>query len=249
MIPIRTCQEIDKIRRAGHILAKMIDELSQMIKPGIATIDLDRTAALAMSQFKAKSAFKGYRGYPAHICVSINEEVVHGIPGSRKLVSGDIVSIDIGIELDGFFADMAKTFPVGKIESQKQRLIEVAFASLEEAIKAFKPHARLSDISYAVQHYVESRGFSVVRDFVGHGIGRELHEEPQIPNFVSQEEVSSPILKEGMVFAIEPMLNMGDWQIEVLKDGWTAVTKDRKPSAHFEHTVALWKGEPEILTR
>ncbi len=248
MIPIKTCQEIDKMRRSGHILAKIMADLETMIKPGLATIDLDSAAVFIMSQLEVRPAFKGYKGYPGNICVSVNEEVVHGIPGKRKLAAGDIVSIDIGIELDGFFTDMAKTFAVGEIAPQKKKLIEVTRASLSEAIKAFRSEGRLSDISYCVQRYVESFGFSVVRDFVGHGIGRQLHEEPQIPNFVSQEKESTPALKEGMVFAIEPMINMGTYEVKVLKDGWTAVTKDKKPSAHFEHTVALSKDGPEILT-
>jgi len=248
MIPIRTCQEIDKMHRAGEILSKIMEALAGRVKPGVATLDFDRAAAQAISQSGGVSAFKGYRGYPAHICVSVNEEVVHGIPGKRKLMDGDIVSIDIGIQLDGFFADMAKTFPVGCVSPEKQKLIETARVSLDEAIKAFKPGAKLGDVSRAVERYVEAQGFSVVRDFVGHGIGCSLHEEPQIPNFTSPGE-AGPVLKEGMVFAIEPMINAGGWEVEILKDGWTAVTRDRKPSAHFEHTVALEKEGPRILTQ
>ena len=248
MIPIRTCQEIDKMHRAGKILSKIMEELAKRVKPGVATLDFDRVAAKAISRSGAVSAFKGYHGYPAHICVSVNEEVVHGIPGKRKLMAGDIVSIDIGIELDGFFSDMAKTFPVGSVSPEKQKLIETARVSLDEAIKAFKPGAKLGEVSRAVQRYVEARGFSVVRDFVGHGIGSQLHEEPQIPNFSFSDEVG-PVLKEGMVFAIEPMINAGGWEVEILKDGWTAVTRDREPSAHFEHTVALGIEGPKILTQ
>jgi methionyl aminopeptidase len=249
MIPIKTCQEIDKMRRAGHILAEVMVSLSRKIQIGASTIDLDNEAARVISGYGVKSAFKGYHGYPANICASVNEEVVHGIPGKRKLLEGDIIGIDIGIEQDGFFADMAKTFPVGKVEPRWLELIEVTRLSLEEAIRAFRPDHRLSDISFAVQSYCQARGFSVVRDFVGHGIGRELHEPPQIPNFTSGKDIQSPVLRDGMVFAIEPMINLGGWAVEVLKDGWTAVTKDRSPSAHFEHTVALLNGVPEILTQ
>ncbi len=235
------------MRKAGHILSGIIDELSLTIKPGVSTSSLDQEAKRIMDGLGVSPAFKGYRGYPAHICTSVNEEVVHGIPGPRKLLEGDIISIDIGIENDGFFVDMAKTYPVGKVDAQKVKLIEATRKSLEEAIKLLKPGHRLSEASCAVQRYVEARGFSVVRDFVGHGIGRELHEEPQIPNFKTKD--AGVLLENGMVLAVEPMINMGDWEVEVLKDGWTAVTKDKKPSAHFEHTIALWDGAPEVLTQ
>ena len=247
MIPIRTCQEIDKMREAGYILAGIMDVLEKLVKPNLATQELDRAALAAMTEKKVKSAFKGYHGYPANICVSVNEEVVHGIPGKRRLAEGDIVSIDIGIELDGFYSDMAKTFAVGKISEQKQRLIDAARASLECSIEKMKPGNRLFDVSNAVQSYVEQRGFSVVRDFVGHGIGRELHEEPQIPNYGTVGKGS--VLKDGMVFAIEPMINAGSWEVEILQDGWTAVTVDRKASAHFEHTVAISNGATIVLTK
>lgn len=235
------------MRAAGRILAGIMSELQVLIKPGVATQELDRAAVIAMERAGVRSAFKGYRGYPAHICVSVNEEVVHGIPGRRKLLEGDIVGIDIGIETNAVFADMAKTFAVGKISAEKRKLLDVTEASLVEAIRYMRVGNRLSDISNAVQIYCESHGFSVVRDFVGHGIGRELHEEPQIPNYGSPG--SGPLLKEGMVFAIEPMVNSGTWDVEVLKDGWTAVTKDGLPSAHFEHTVAIVDGAPLVLTQ
>jgi methionyl aminopeptidase len=247
MIPIKTSQEIEKMRRGGHILFLILNELEGMVKPGLATIGLDEAAEAAMSKFKAISAFKGYRGYPANICVSVNEEVVHGIPGPRRLRDGDIVSIDIGIKLDGFYSDMAKTFAVGSIDASRQSLLDATLGSLEEAIKHLKIDRRLSEASCSVQRFVEAKGFSVVRDFVGHGIGIQLHEDPQIPNFKTSE--SGPLLENGMVLAIEPMINMGTWEIEVLQDGWTAVTKDRKPSAHFEHTIAIWDGEPQVLTK
>ena len=247
MIPIKTSQEIEEMRRGSHILTLILDELEGMLKPGLATIGLEEASEAAMHKFKVISAFKGYRGYPANICVSVNEEVVHGIPGQRRLIDGDIVSIDIGIKLDGFFSDMAKTFAVGSIDASKQRLLDVTLGSLEEAIKQLKVGRRLSEASCSVQRFVEEKGFSVVRDFVGHGIGRQLHEEPQIPNFKTSE--CGPLLENGMVLAIEPMINMGTWEVEVLQDGWTAVTKDKKPSAHFEHTIAIWDGAPQVLTQ
>jgi methionyl aminopeptidase len=247
MIPIKTCQEIDKMRKAGRVLATVMDEIRGLVKPGVLTKDLDKAALRAMSRFKVRPAFKNFNGYPANICVSVNEEVVHGIPGPRCLVAGDIVSVDIGIESEGFFADMAETFPVGKVDDQKDGLMTATRASLIAAIKFMKVGNRLSDVSCAVQEYVEARGFSVVRNFVGHGIGRELHEEPQIPNFGRPH--TGPYLEAGMVFALEPMINIGTWEVEILEDGWTAVTKDRLPSAHFEHTVAIGKEGPEILTK
>lgn len=246
MIPIKSGREIEKMARAGHILARIMDELAGVIRPGVATLELDRKAASLMAEARVRSAFKGYRGYPAHICVSLNEEVVHGIPGVRKLAEGDIAAIDIGIEDSGYFVDMAKTFPVGCISDEKEGLIAVTKAALEEAIKMMRPGNRLFDISSAVQRYAESRGFSVVRDFVGHGIGLGLHEEPQIPNYGSAGE--GPLLEEGMVFAVEPMINCGGWEVEIAQDGWTAVTKDRRPSAHFEHTVAILRNGSLILT-
>ncbi|MFA5038869.1 MAG: type I methionyl aminopeptidase [Candidatus Omnitrophota bacterium] len=247
MIPLRTSREISQMRDAGEILANVMRGLASMVSPGVVTNDLDKAAGEMIRKAKAKPAFKGYRGFPANICISVNEEVVHGIPGERRLQEGDIAGIDIGLEKSGFFVDMAQTFAVGRVETLRRKLIETAKVSLEEAIKEFKVGNRLGDISRAVQGYVESRGFSVVRDFVGHGIGRELHEEPQIPNFVLKDE--GPELKVGMVFAIEPMINAGSWEVRVLSDGWTAVTKDKKPSAHFEHTVALTPQGALILTQ
>jgi len=247
MIPIKACQEIDKMQRGGQILAKIMAELAAMVLAGVTTKELDEKAGDLIRSSGATSAFKGYHGYPADTCISVNEEVVHGIPGRRRLREGDIVSIDIGIKHDGFFLDMAQTFPVGRIDTMRRRLIETAKGALEEAIKVFQRGNRLIDVSRAVQVYVEARGFSVVRDFVGHGIGRALHEEPQIPNYVTKDE--SPLLETGMVFAIEPMINAGSWEGKVLSDGWTAVTKDKQPSAHFEHTVALTDKGPFVLTR
>ncbi|MFH1691898.1 MAG: type I methionyl aminopeptidase [Candidatus Omnitrophota bacterium] len=247
MISLKTTQELVLMRDAGHILAQIMDRLAKMVEPGISTKDLDKAAEKAIAEFGVAAAFKGYRGYPACVCASVNEEVVHGIPGKRKLVEGDIIGLDLGIEKDGFFVDMAKTFPVGKIDAEKQKLIDVVEASLDEAIKFLKPQHFLSEACEALQKYVESHGFSVVRDFVGHGIGRQLHEEPQIPNFKTAS--NKTIVENGMVICIEPMINAGGWRVDVLEDGWTAVTSDRKPSAHFEHTIAMWDSKAQILTR
>jgi methionyl aminopeptidase len=247
MIPIKTCQDIDRMKRAGRVLAQVMQAIAGFVKTGVTTGEIDAKAAEAIAALKVRSAFKNYRGYPAHICVSVNEEVVHGIPGPRRLREGDIVSLDIGIEMDGYYADMAETFAVGAVDTVKSSLVEAARLSLEKAIEAARPGNKLFDISHAVQKCVESRGFSVVRHFVGHGIGRQLHEEPQVPNFGAPH--TGPVLREGMVFAIEPMINAGTWEVEVLADGWTAVTKDRQPSAHFEHTVAVGKDGPVVLTR
>jgi methionyl aminopeptidase len=192
-------------------------------------------------------AFKGYKGFPATVCTSVNEEIVHGIPGKRRLKEGDIISIDLGVNYQGYFSDAAVTLPVGNIDAKKRKLIEVTKKSLAEGIKQAKAGNNLFDISYSIQNYVEKNGFSVVRQFVGHGIGRSLHEEPEIPNFGRAKE--GEVLKTGMVFAIEPMVNMGTWECEILENGWTAVTKDRLPSAHFEHTVAITEKGPEILTK
>lgn len=246
MIGIKTKAEIDKIGQAGKLLAKVAQLLKKHVKSGIATKDLDELAEKEFRNLGVVSAFKGYRGFPANICTSINEEVVHGIPGERRLREGDILSIDLGIKLDGYYADMAFTQPVGKIKPQINRFINVTREALSKGIKQAKIDNRISDISYAVQSYVESFGFSVVREFVGHGIGKELHEEPQIPNFGKPK--TGDKITEGMVFAIEPMVNMGSWEVDILDNGWTAVTKDKMLSCHFEHTVAVLKDGPVILT-
>lgn len=247
MIPLKTSQDLVIMRNAGHILAQVMDEIGRMVKPGVATKDLDVETEVLMCKFAVIAAFKGYRGYPACVCTSVNEEVVHGIPGSRRLEEGDIIGLDMGLEKDGFFVDMAKTYPVGKIDAQKQQLINIAQASLYEAIKFLKPQHLLSEACEALQNYVESYGFSVVRDFVGHGIGRQLHEEPQIPNFKTSG--NKTVIENGMVLCIEPMINAGNWRVDILEDGWTAVTSDGKPSAHFEHTIAIWDGKAQILTQ
>lgn len=247
MIGIKTKEEIRKIGRVGKILAKVSNTLKKHIKSGISTGDLDLLAEKEFRKFGVVSAFKGYRGFPANICTSVNEEVIHGIPGERKLSDGDILSIDLGIKLDGFYADMAFTQPIGRVKPQIKKIISITREALSKGIKQSKANNRIFDISHAIQSHVEPYGFSVVREFVGHGIGRELHEEPQIPNF-GRPNTGEEITK-GMVFAIEPMVNMGTWEIEILDNGWTAVTKDRQISCHFEHTVAVLENGPVILTQ
>ncbi|MBL7151064.1 MAG: type I methionyl aminopeptidase [Candidatus Omnitrophica bacterium] len=246
MILLKSKAELDTMRKAGRILAGIIKELKKIITLGTSTIEVDRYAQDLLRKENAVSAFKGYRGYPATVCTSINEEIVHGIPGERKLKDGDIISLDMGIQYEGYFSDAAVTLPVGEVSAQAKRLIDVTRRALSEGIKKAHVQNQLSDISYAVQEYVEKNGFSVVRQFVGHGIGSQLHEEPEVPNFGRPHQ--GPVLKNGMVLAIEPMVNMGGWESQILENGWTAVTKDGLPSAHFEHTVAITETGPEILT-
>ncbi|MBU1087248.1 MAG: type I methionyl aminopeptidase [Candidatus Omnitrophica bacterium] len=246
MISIKSKSELIKIRKAGLIVAKTLKHLKSKVKPGITTKQLDIEAANFIKKHKARAAFMGYRGYPGHICASINEEVVHGIPSNRILLDGDIISLDVGVELDGYFGDSAITVGVGKIAAESQRLIDVTRDALYKAINAARKDNYLSDISYAVQSHAEKAGFSVVRDFVGHGIGVNLHEEPQIPNF--GKPGNGIKLKAGMVLAIEPMVNAGTWKVEVLQDGWTAVTRDDALSAHFEHTICVTNNKADILT-
>ncbi|WP_427340479.1 type I methionyl aminopeptidase [Caloranaerobacter sp. DY30410] len=246
MIIIKTKREIEKMRRAGRLVAETHAFLQQFIKPGITTKELDRIAEDFILKNNGRPAFKGYNGYPASICTSVNEEVVHGIPGLKRLKDGDIISIDIGVIVDGYYGDSAKTYPVGDVSEEALRLIKVTEESFYEGIKYAKVGYRLSDISHAIQKYVESNGFSVVRDFVGHGIGQKMHEDPQIPNFGPPGR--GPRLKEGMVLAIEPMVNAGTYHVRILKDNWTVVTFDGKLSSHYEHTIAITDGEPEILT-
>lgn len=231
----------------GRMVAEILQLLRERIKPGVTTKELDRLAEQETEKRKARPAFKGYGGFPFTICSSPNEKVVHGFANDDPLVEGDILSIDFGLVYDGFYGDSAFTAPVGAVDSQKAELMDVTEKSLELAIEKATPGNRLGDISHAVQEYVEKMGYSVVREFVGHGIGREMHEEPQIPNFGKAGQ--GPKLKEGMVLAIEPMINAGRAEVMVLPDGWTAVTRDGLPSAHFEHTVAIGPHGPEILTR
>jgi len=247
MILLKSNDDLEQMRKSGKILARVIKKIRESIRVGMSTNEIDKLAQDLIRQENAVPAFLGYQGYPAAICVSINEEVVHGIPGTRKIAAGDIVSLDLGIKYGEFFADTALTFGMGNIDSKAKKLIEVTRNSLNEGIKAARVDNHVGDISSAVQRYVEGNGFSVVRQFVGHGIGRNLHEEPELPNFGRQGE--GAILKPGTVFAIEPMVNMGTWECEVLKDEWTAVTRDKKLSAHFEHTVAITQKGAEILTK
>lgn len=234
------------MRTSGEILAKIMRQLRQFIKAGIKTSDIDRLAEELLRKEKAVSAFKGYKGFPANICTSVNEEIVHGIPSQRQLTQGDIISLDLGINYEGYFTDSAITVPVGRVNSGVKKLIEVAKKALSEGIAKARINNYVSDISYAVQSCVEKNGFSVVRQFVGHGIGRDLHEEPEIPNFGLPQR--GALIKSGMVFAIEPMVNRGTWESKITQNGWTAVTADGLESAHFEHTVAVTEQGPEILT-
>ena len=246
MVPRKTREELDVMAGLGKVLARLMDDLEAMIAPGVLTRDLDARAERLMQVNGVRSAFKGYRGYPASICVSLNEEVVHGIPGKRALRKGDIASIDVGIEGQGYFVDMAKTFTVGTADAGRKRLLDVTRGCLEKAVAALGPGKKVSCIAQAVQGHAEANGFSVVRDFVGHGIGKALHEEPQIPNFVTKDP--GPVLEEGMVLAVEPMINAGAPEVVVLRDGWTAVTKDGGASAHFEHTIAVTAQGARVLT-
>jgi len=246
MIEIKSDNELDVMRAAGRVVGGMLEDLSNRVRVGLTTKALDDAAMEYIRGHGAKPAFLGYRGFPAAICISINEEIVHGIPGSRIIKDGDLVSLDVGAIVDDFYADAAITVIVGSVDERTVRLTEATSESLEKAIEFAKAGNRLSDISHAVQQIVESNGFGVVRDFVGHGIGRELHEDPPIPNFGDPH--IGPRLQEGMVIAIEPMVTMGDYEVKVLEDGWTAITKDGSLAAHFEHTVAITANGPEILT-
>lgn len=248
MIVCKSPAELEQMWAANRLVAEILQELRKMVAPGVTTADLDARAEQAARDAGAEPAFKGYRGYPASLCASINDEVVHGIPSPlRVLKAGDIVSLDMGVKLAGFFGDSAITVPVGAVTQEVERLLQVTQDSLERAIAEVKPGARVSDIGYAVQTLVEANGFSVVREFVGHGVGRALHEEPQIPNYGPRGR--GPRLAEGMTLAIEPMVNMGKPGVRVLADGWTAVTKDGSLSAHFEHTVAVTADGVDVLTR
>lgn len=248
MVSLKTSEEIEVMRRANLIVADVLQELGSLIKPGVSTARLDERAEEMIRSRGATPAFKGYGGFPASICVSINDEVVHGIPSQKRILEdGDIVGIDCGTCLDGYFGDSAVTFAVGDITDDAARLMKETKASLEAAIDKMRVGNRLSDVSNAVQSHVEAKGYSVVRNFVGHGIGKSLHEEPQIPNFGSPGRGIR--LKAGMVFAIEPMINIGKHGVKVLEDGWTAVTDDGSLSAHFEHSVAVTKNGPYILSQ
>ena len=247
MIVCKSASELARMRTANALVADVLGALKAMVLTGVTTLDLDAVAESLVRDGGAEPAFKGYRGYPATLCTSVNEEVVHGIPSKRPLKAGDIVSLDVGVLLDGFYGDSALTVPVGEISVTAAKLLSVTEQSLERAISAVRVGARVSDLGHAVQHYVEANGYSVVREFVGHGIGTKLHEEPQIPNYGQPGQ--GPRLAEGMVLAIEPMVNVGSATVKILKDGWTAVTSDGNLSAHFEHTVAVTAEGAEVLTR
>lgn len=247
MIVLKNGRELEAMRKAGRIVALALAELEKAVQPGITLKEIDQIAESFILQQGAKPAFKGLYGFPATICASVNEEVVHGIPGNRQLKEGDIIGVDIGSWIDGYYGDMAKTIPVGKVSPEAEKLIKVTEQALYHGIEQAVEGNRLSDISHAVQSYVESHGFSVVRDFVGHGIGMKMHEPPQIPNF--GKAGMGPRLRSGMTLAIEPMVNIGNYEVLTKEDGWTVVTRDRSLSAHFEHTVAITPDGPEILTK
>jgi methionyl aminopeptidase len=248
MIVCKSAAELETMHRAGLVVWDVLNTLRQAVEPGVSTLDLEKIAAEAARKHGARPAFKGYRGYPCVLCASINQEVVHGIPsGARRVKEGDVISLDFGVELNGYYGDAALTVPVGEIRPELVELLRVTRESLDKAIEKVRLGNRLSDISAAVQQWVEKHGFSVVREFVGHGIGTKMHEEPNVPNY--GEPGHGPRLEEGMVFAIEPMVNAGGPRVRVLDDKWTAVTTDGSYSAHFEHTVAVTSNGPWILTR
>jgi methionyl aminopeptidase len=247
MVILKSLQEIEKIRKAGSVVAEVLRELRLLVKPGVSTLDLDAFAEKAIRSAGAKPAFKGYRGYPSTLCTSINEQVIHGIPSKDVVLkSGDLLSIDVGALVDGFYGDAAVTVPVGAIQPEAERLMRVTEEALSLGIAEAKPGKRLYDISSAIQRHVETNGFSVVREFVGHGIGRSLHEDPQVPNF--GERGRGPRIQSGMVLAIEPMVNAGGSKTLIQEDLWTAVTADGSLSAHFEHTIAVLDDGPKVLT-
>jgi len=245
-ITIKSPQEVDCMRRAGRIVGDVIDLLKAAVAPGMTTKDLDRIAYKEITRQGAKPTFMGYHGFPASICTSVNEEIVHGIPGKRVLQDGDIVKVDVGATIEGFIGDAAVSLPVGKVTPEAVTLMDDTRISLEEGIRAAQPGGRIGDIGAAVQAYGESRGYGVVREFVGHGVGRFLHEDPQVPNY--GQAGMGPLLRPGMCIAIEPMFNLGDWRTKILDDEWTVITADGKLSAHFEHSIAITESGPEILT-
>jgi methionyl aminopeptidase len=247
VIVCKSAAEIERMRVANVLVADVLAELAGLVAPGATTLDLDAAAERLVREAGAEPAFKGYRGYPATLCASVNDEVVHGIPSKRVLKAGDIISLDMGVKLNGFYGDSAITVPVGPVSKEVERLLQVTQDALMRGIEQARIGARVSDIGHAIQQYVEANGFSVVREFVGHGIGASLHEDPQIANY--GEPGRGQRLAEGMVLAIEPMVNMGRAAVKVLADGWTAVTRDGSLSAHFEHTVAVTRDGPFVLTQ
>lgn len=246
MIIVKTKQEVERMRRAGSVAGEALREVVRAVRPGVTGSRLDHIAEEVIHDHGGVPSFKGYRGFPASVCISVNDEVVHGIPNGRPLREGEIVSIDLGAEVDGFHGDIAVTLPVGEPDPNVRRLLVVAREALFKGIGAVEPGRRLGEVGMAIQRHVERAGFSVVRDFAGHGIGRHLHEEPQVPNF--GEPGGGPVLREGMTLAIEPMVNLGSYEVTVDDDGWMVRTKDGQPSAHFEHTVAVAAGGALVLT-
>jgi methionyl aminopeptidase len=247
MIICRSAAEIEKLRRSARLVRQVLYEVRDRARPGVSTRELESYVERRLTQAGAKPAFKGYRGYPCCLCTSINEQIMHGIPSDRRLKTGDIIGLDLGVVLDGYYGDSALTMPVGDIPEPIQRLLRVSEEALELAITEARRGNRVGDISATIQHYVEKNGYSVVREFVGHGIGRNLHEDPQIPNY--GEAGHGPLLKEGMVLAIETMVNAGRPDLKILSDNWTAVAADGKETAHFEHMVAVTRNGPDVLTR
>ena len=247
MIIGKSQKEIEKMRAAGQLVGRVLQELRALVGPGITTLEVDRAAEKMIRDAGAYPTFKGYNGFPFSICASVNEQVVHGFPSQYKLQEGDIFSIDVGATLDGFVGDTATTVAVGKVAEDRLRLMQTTAECLELAIEQCRVGKHLGDIGFAVQSHAEARGYSIVRDYVGHGIGRRMHEDPQIPNYGKPGK--GPKIKRGYVFALEPMVNMGSLHTKTLKDGWTVVTVDGQPSAHFEHTVAITDEGPEVLTR
>jgi len=247
MIIGKSKKEIEKMRSAGQLVGRVLQELRRMVEPGISTLEIDNAAEKMIREAGALPTFKGYHGFPYSVCASVNEQVVHGFPSKYKLKEGDIFSLDCGVTLEGFVGDTATTVPVGTISEDRARLIEVTEKCLDLAIEQCRPGNRLGDIGWAVQEFAERHGYSVVRDYVGHGIGRQMHEDPQIPNYGKPGQ--GPKIKAGYVFAVEPMVNMGSQQTKVLADGWTVVTMDGRPSAHVEHTIAITEDGPDVLTR
>jgi methionyl aminopeptidase len=245
-IILKSPREITQMRDAGRVAAAVLEEVGKKVRPGITTAELDDIAVSGVKKRGAEASFKGYRGFPASICTSVNEEVVHGIPGSRVLQEGEIISLDFGALLNGFHGDAAVTVGVGKISTEAQKIIDATRGALQAGVAAARIGARLGDVSAAIQSYAEARGFSVVREYVGHGIGRELHEDPQVPNFGVTGE--GPVLQKGMTMALEPMLNAGGWRTSVAEDKWTVVTADGRLSAHFEHTIVIDENGTGILT-
>lgn len=244
---LKAPEEIQVLREANRIVACILEELAQLVRPGALTKDLDKFVEERIRAMGAEPAFLGYRGYPASSCISINDQVVHGIPGNRRIREGDLVSVDLGVIYRGYYGDAARTYGVGKLTHKARKLMQVTEEALYKGIEKAVAGNRLFDISRAIQSWVERHGFSVVREFVGHGIGQSLHEDPQVPNYVPRSPYN-PMLEAGLVLALEPMVNAGDFRVKVLPDGWTAVTADGSLSAHFEHTIALTENGPEILT-